>query len=99
LFEHWAFYNETEHQIDALAEFAEDGSEPQASHAVQLRALDLTVEFEPGDNLNGNFPQVRPQYDAAETPGTGANTAPVWTDSQQWFGCCSANCNHRRQLA
>jgi len=29
---------------------AEDGSEPQL-HAVQLRALDLTVEFEPGETI------------------------------------------------
>jgi dimethylhistidine N-methyltransferase len=88
LFEHWAFYNETEHQIEMhLRSLRRTEFEPQASHAVQLRALDLTVEFEPGETI---LTEISRKFDLntmqQKLQAQGLIPLQVWTDPQKWFG-------------
>ncbi|MBE9193301.1 L-histidine N(alpha)-methyltransferase [Gloeocapsopsis crepidinum LEGE 06123] len=78
-FEHWAFYNESQHQIEMHLRSLR-------SQTVFLSALDTTVQFAPEEtilteisrkfNLN-TLQQILAQQ--------GLTTVKVWTDSQQWF--------------
>ncbi|MFB2972151.1 L-histidine N(alpha)-methyltransferase [Aerosakkonema sp. BLCC-F183] len=79
-FEHWAFYNKSESQIEMHLRSVR-------SHTVQLRALDLTVEFEKGETI---FTEISRKFDLnsiqKELQGHGLAPLQVWTDSNQWFG-------------
>ncbi|PIG91886.1 L-histidine N(alpha)-methyltransferase [Gloeocapsopsis sp. IPPAS B-1203] len=78
-FKHWAFYNESQHQIEMHLRSLR-------SQTVFLSALDTTVQFAPEEtilteisrkfNLN-TLQQILAQQ--------GLTTVKVWTDSQQWF--------------
>ena len=79
-FEHLAFYNETQHQIEMHLQSLR-------SQTVQLSALNLTVEFEPGETVlteisrKFNLKTIQPELQAR-----GLVPLQVWTDPEQWFG-------------
>jgi uncharacterized SAM-dependent methyltransferase len=54
---------------------------------VQLRALDLTVEFEPEETI---LTEISRKFDLAEMgqylQNQGLTTVKTWTDLNQWFG-------------
>ncbi|WP_413160051.1 L-histidine N(alpha)-methyltransferase [Capilliphycus salinus ALCB114379] len=78
-FEHWAFYNQQDHRIEMHLK-------SRRSQTVQLRSLDLTVEFEAGETLRTeisrkfNLDQMQ-----AYLKSKGLTTLQVWTDSHPWF--------------
>ena len=85
LFEHWAFYNETEHQIEMHLRRRDLGQiipEP-----VHLRNLDLKVEFEPGETI---LTEISRKFDLntiqQKLQAQGLIPLQVWTDPKQWFG-------------
>ncbi len=79
-FEHWAFYNEGQHQIEMHLR-------SRRAQSVQLRALNLTVEFEPEETIlteisrKFNLDEMR-QYLQQQ----GLTTVKTWTDPNHWFG-------------
>ncbi len=79
-FEHWAFYNETQHQIEMHLRSLR-------SQTVQLRALDLTVEFERSETI---LTEISRKFDLntiqQELSSQGLKPLRVWTDPNQWFG-------------
>ena len=80
LFEHWAFYNEQLHQIEMhLRSLKAD--------TVQLKALDLTVQFEAGETI---LTEISRKFDLTvmqeELKAKGLKPLHVWTDPKQWFG-------------
>ena len=79
-FEHWAFYNESQHQIEMHLRSLR-------SQTVQLRNLDLTIEFEPGETI---FTEISRKFDLntmqQQLSRRGLVPIQVWTDPQQWFG-------------
>jgi dimethylhistidine N-methyltransferase len=80
MFEHWAFYNETQHQIEMHLRSLR-------SQTVQLRALDLTVEFAAGETIHTEISRkfnLKTLQQELQTRGL----VPIktWTDPQQWFG-------------
>lgn len=79
-FEHWAFYNESQHQIEMHLKSTR-------AQSVHLRALDLTVEFEMGETILTEISRkfdinVMHQYLEARR----LKPLQVWTDVNQWFG-------------
>lgn len=79
-FAHWAFYNETQHQIEMHLRSLR-------SQSVTLRALNLTVEFAQGETIlteisrKFNLNTIQQQLgDRTLKP------LQYWTDAQQWFG-------------
>jgi len=80
LFEHWAFYNETQHQIEMHLRSLR-------SQTVQLRALDLTVEFEAGETI---LTEISRKFDLKtlqqELSRHSLVPLKTWTDPKQWFG-------------
>ena len=86
-FEHWAFYNETQHQIEMhLRSLQGTDSELQASQ-IQLRALNLKVEFETGETI---LTEISRKFDLTmmqqELSRRGLVPLQVWTDPHQWVG-------------
>ncbi len=79
-FEHWAFYNQEKHQIEMHLR-------SRRAQTVQLRALDLTVEFEPEETI---LTEISRKFDLEEMrqylQTQGLTTVKTWTDSNQWFG-------------
>lgn len=79
-FEHWAFYNETQHQIEIHLRSLR-------SQTVQLRALDLTVKLETGETI---LTEISRKFDLKaiqmELQARGLVPLQVWTDPNQWFG-------------
>ncbi len=79
-FEHWAFYNETQHQIEMHLRSLR-------SQTVQLRALDLTVKFESGETI---LTEISRKFDLntikQELQEKSLVPLQVWTDPKQWFG-------------
>ena len=79
-FEHRAFYNESQHQIEMHLHSLR-------SQTVQLRALDLTVEFEAGETI---LTEISRKFALntiqQELQQQGLKPVQVWTDSKQWFG-------------
>lgn len=79
-FEHWAFYNETENQIEMHLRSLR-------SQTVQLHALNLTVHFEAGETI---LTEISRKFDLnfiqRELKAKGLVPQRVWTDSNQWFG-------------
>ena len=79
-FEHWAFYNRQQHRIEMHLR-------SRRSQTVELRSLDLTVEFEAGETLRT---EISRKFDLdqmqAYLKSRGLTTLKVWTDSHPWFG-------------
>lgn len=79
-FEHWAFYNDTQHQIEMHLRSLR-------SQSVSLRALDLIIEFEAGETI---LTEISRKFDLSaikqELQAHGLITLQIWTDPQQWFG-------------
>lgn len=79
-FEHWAFYNTVEHQIEMHLR-------SMRSQTVYLSALNLTVEFALGETIRT---EISRKFDLTQIQQylqtKGLETLQVWTDSQQWFG-------------
>ncbi len=79
-FEHWAFYNESQHQIEMHLRSLR-------SQTVQLHALDLTVNFEPDETI---LTEISRKFDLKaiqqELSSRGLVPLQVWTDLNQWFG-------------
>lgn len=79
-FEHWAFYNETQQQIEMHLR-------SKRSQTIQLRALDLTIEFSSGETI---LTEISRKFDLKTMQQylqtQGLKPLQVWTDQQQWFG-------------
>ncbi|MBD2496469.1 L-histidine N(alpha)-methyltransferase [Nostoc sp. FACHB-280] len=79
-FEHWAFYNETAHQIEMHLR-------SMRSQTVQLKSLNLTVNFAPGETIlteisrKFNLNTIKQQLQSR-----GLVPIQTWTDANQWFG-------------
>ena len=78
-FEHWAFYNETKHQIEMHLRVVK----PQT---VELPALNLKVNFEKGETINT---EISRKFDINKIQKLlktkGLVPQKVWTDDNQWF--------------
>ncbi len=79
-FEHWSFYNETENQIESYLRSLR-------SQSVELRALNLTVNFAPGETIHT---EISRKFDLniiqQQLTAQGLVPLNVWTDPNQWFG-------------
>ncbi|MBW4631169.1 MAG: L-histidine N(alpha)-methyltransferase [Iphinoe sp. HA4291-MV1] len=78
-FSHWAFYNEKEHQIEMHLRSAR-------SQTVQLRALNLTVNFAPGETI---LTEISRKFNLDtiqhELKTKGLVPQKVWTDPNKWY--------------
>ncbi|GAB1544474.1 L-histidine N(alpha)-methyltransferase [Scytonema sp. NUACC21] len=79
-FEHSAFYNVTENQIEMHLRSLR-------SQTVQLHALNLTVSFEQGETI---LTEISRKFDLntiqQELKAKGLVPQKVWTDKNKWFG-------------
>jgi dimethylhistidine N-methyltransferase len=79
-FSHWAFYNESQHQIEIHLRSLR-------SQTVQLRAFDLTIEFETDESI---LTEISRKFDLdtlqQDLSRYGLEPLHVWTDPNQWFG-------------
>jgi len=79
-FEHFAFYNESDHQIEMHLQSLD-------AQTVQLKALGLTVELSQGESIlseiSRKFSLTTLQQDLEKK---GLKSRQVWTDANQWFG-------------
>lgn len=80
LFEHKAFYNQSEEQIEMHLIC-------KRSHRVHLQALDLTVTFTEGETI---LTEISRKFDLQQMQQylktKGLKPLQSWTDSKQWFG-------------
>ncbi len=78
-FEHWAFYNSQNNQIEMHLK----SLKPQR---VLLRSLGLTVEFAVGETVRT---EISRKFNLEKMQGylqsKGLNTLKIWTDSHPWF--------------
>lgn len=79
-FEHWAFYNEAQRQIEMHLRSLR-------SQTIKLRALDLTVELAKGETIHTEISR-KFDLDAMEQylQQRGLETVNTWTDPNGWFG-------------
>lgn len=79
-FAHWAFYNETQHQIEMHLRSLR-------SQSVNLRALNLTVELAQGETILTEISR-KFNLNTIEQQLSDHTLKPIqcWTDTQQWFG-------------
>ncbi|MDX2097723.1 MAG: L-histidine N(alpha)-methyltransferase [Leptolyngbyaceae cyanobacterium bins.59] len=79
-FAHVAFYNETLHQIEIYLKSL-------TQQTVTLKALGLTIEFQPGEAILSEISR-KFNLDDLQTDLRSFNLNPVqtWTDPKQWFG-------------
>ncbi len=79
-FEHWAFYNETEQRIEMHLRSLR-------SQTVELRALNLTVDFDENETI---LTEISRKFNLdtlqQELKAKGLVTQKVWTDVNQWVG-------------
>ncbi|WP_066374850.1 MULTISPECIES: L-histidine N(alpha)-methyltransferase [unclassified Anabaena] len=79
-FEHWAFYNESERQIEMHLK-------SKRSQTVQLKSLNLSVNFAAGETIHT---EISRKFDLdiiqQQLATQGLVTIQTWTDSNQWFG-------------
>jgi L-histidine Nalpha-methyltransferase len=79
-FTHKAFYNETKHQIEMHLV-------SERSQTVQLKALDLTIDFTEGETI---LTEISHKFHLdtlkTELQVRGLTPLQVWTDPNQWFG-------------
>ncbi|MBE9210936.1 L-histidine N(alpha)-methyltransferase [Nostoc sp. LEGE 06077] len=79
-FEHWAFYNETAHQIEMHLRSLR-------SQTVQLKSLNLSVNFAPGETILTEISRKFSLESIQQLLQTrGLVPIQTWTDSNQWFG-------------
>lgn len=79
-FEHWAFYNQSEQQIEMHLKSL-------SAQTVQLKTLDLAVELEPGETIQTEISRKFSLNDIQQELQTqGLMSLQVWTDPQDWFG-------------
>ncbi|MEM7555678.1 MAG: L-histidine N(alpha)-methyltransferase [Cyanobacteria bacterium P01_A01_bin.84] len=78
-FEFWSFYNETESRIEMHIRSIE-------SQSFELRALNLTVDFEEGETIRTEISR-KFNLDSLkeELKARGFTTQQAWTDSNDWF--------------
>jgi L-histidine N-alpha-methyltransferase len=80
LFEHWAFYNDELNQIEMHLRCLK-------MHTVELKALDLMVQFEAGETM---MTEISRKFDLdvmqKELQEKGLKPIKVWSDPKQWFG-------------
>lgn len=85
-FAHWAFYNESLHQIEMHLRSLK-------AQTVQLQSLDLTVQLATGETI---LTEISRKFDLdtlqQELLLGGIKTIQVWTDSKQWFGLLLCQC-------
>ncbi len=80
LFQHRAFYNESEGQMEMHLISG-------VSHSVRLHALDLTVEFAAGETIRTEISRkFNLQHIQQYLQEVGFKPLQIWTDTQQWFG-------------
>jgi dimethylhistidine N-methyltransferase len=79
-FKHRAFYNQEQRRIEMHLQ-------SQRSQTVQLRALDLTVEFEKGETI---LTEISRKFELSQMANylqrKGLHPVKSWTDPNQWFG-------------
>jgi L-histidine Nalpha-methyltransferase len=79
-FEHQAFYNESQSQIEIYLR-------SKKAQTVRLRALNLTVEFEAGETI---MTEISRKFDLnamqQELWARGLVPVKAWTDPNRWFG-------------
>jgi L-histidine Nalpha-methyltransferase len=79
-FEHWAFYNETENQIEMHLRSLK-------SQSVELSALNLKVDFTAGETI---MTEISRKFDIKVIQQQlnlhNLVTQKVWTDANNWFG-------------
>ncbi|MEH2440609.1 L-histidine N(alpha)-methyltransferase [Nostoc sp.] len=79
-FEHWAFYNESEQQIEMHLRSLR-------SQIVELHALNLKVNFALGETI---LTEISRKFDLdtikQQLTAQGLSPLEVWTDPNQWFG-------------
>ncbi|MCY7321312.1 MAG: L-histidine N(alpha)-methyltransferase [Phormidesmis sp. CAN_BIN36] len=79
-FEHFAFYNESQHQIEMHLRSLQ-------SQIAQLKALGLTIKFAAGESIlseiSRKFSLTKIQQNLESK---GLKSRQVWTDANQWFG-------------
>ncbi len=80
MFEHWAFYHESEQQIEMHLRSLR-------SQTVQLRVLDLQVEFAADETIRTEISRkFNLKTLQQELKARGLVPVKTWTDPQQWFG-------------
>ncbi|MBW4613483.1 MAG: L-histidine N(alpha)-methyltransferase [Desmonostoc vinosum HA7617-LM4] len=79
-FKHWAFYNETEQQIEMHLRSLR-------SQTVELQSLNITINFAPDETI---LTEISRKFDLnnLQQQLTTRGLVPIkaWTDSNQWFG-------------
>lgn len=79
-FEHWAFYNESAHQIEMHLRCLH-------GHQATLSGLGLTVDFAAGETLHT---EISRKFDREQMQGyladRGLQPLQAWTDDRGWFG-------------
>ena len=79
-FEHWAFYNSQQHQIEMHLR----SRQPQT---VELRQLNLTLQLTEGETIHT---EISRKFDLkvlqADLQRQGLKTLHHWTDDNHWFG-------------
>jgi L-histidine Nalpha-methyltransferase len=80
LFTHEAIYNQEQNQIEMYLHC-------QKSHVVNLKSLDLTINFQQGESL---LTEISRKFDLksmqTELQSKGLQIVKVFIDDQQWFG-------------
>ncbi|MUH01604.1 L-histidine N(alpha)-methyltransferase [Scytonema sp. UIC 10036] len=88
-FEHWAFYNETQNQIEMHLRSLR-------SQTVQLKALNLTISFDQDETI---LTEISRKFDLntiqQELKAKGLVPQKVWTDKNQWFGLILSQITHK----
>ncbi len=89
-FEHFAFYNETENQIEMHLRSLK-------SHNVQLQALNLSVDFARDETI---MTEISRKFDIEtikqQLRAHDLVTQKVWTDKNNWFGLLLCHLSDRR---
>jgi dimethylhistidine N-methyltransferase len=79
-FSHQAFYNLSEHQIEMHLRSL-------SSQTANLRSLDLTVDFAPGETIRTEISRKFDIQKLAQTiENIGLVKVKTWTDRNRWFG-------------
>ena len=79
-FEHLAFYNQTEHQIEMHLKSLR-------SQTVELKKLNLAIEFTQGETIHTEISRkFELEKIQAELEDLGLVSIKNWTDENQWFG-------------
>jgi len=79
-FEHLAFYNQTEHQIEMHLKSLR-------SQTVELKKLNLAIEFTQGETIHTEISRkFELEKIQAELEDLGLVPIKNWTDENQWFG-------------